>query len=149
MEPDRVADTTTRIANPFPHIVAGMHIGGLEPRPVDGEFDAILDLGRVTGYAADGVKHAHVHIPYGYLEPEPLNTAVDWTLGQLTKDRSVLIRSERGRQRPALVVGMCVLQLGGRYFDALTCVRRAGASILTDFRYLQHLRETDANLNPR
>ncbi len=144
-----MTDTPSRIANPFPHLVAGIHIGTYRPAIVGGEFDAVLSVGREAGTAPEGVRHAHIHLPYGEMNTAALDNAVDWIRGQLSRDRTILIRSEKGKQRPALVAAMTVIRLGGSYFDATSCARRAGHDVLTDFRYLALLRHEDAAVNKR
>jgi hypothetical protein len=46
-------------------------------------------------------------------------------------------------------VAMTVLTMGGYYHDALNCVRHARLDALTDFRYLQLLKDADELLNRR
>ncbi len=132
---------------PFRHCVAGLHIGKMTPRPVEGEFDSVLTVAREAGHVPDLVRHRHTPLTYAVLPAEHLHDVVVWTESQLVEDRKILIRSEGGRQRPGLIVGAIIIRMGGSYADALTCVRRADPGALTDFRYLDLLRSLDQALN--
>lgn len=130
-----------RYLQPFPHAVAGMHLGRMTPMPLVGEFDAVLSVGADEGLVENGLRHKHLHLPYGpEIDVPRLNQAVAWVLAQVNADRRVLIRSEGGRQRPALVVAMVVVHLGGHVHDGIDAVVHADIGALSDFRYLRVLR---------
>jgi hypothetical protein len=134
---------------PFQHVIAGLHLGAMTPNPHEGEFDSILSVGDEPGSVPDLVHHRHVPLNYSNLDIESFTNAVHWTLGQLAHDRKILVRSERGLQRPALVVAVCILRMGGSYYDATSCVWKANPQALSDFRYKQLLANIDQVLKQR
>ncbi len=147
-EPARV-EAIKRAWEPYPHVVAGMHLGRYEQRLVSGEFDAVLDVGTEAHFVPDGTRHAHIHIPYGGEIPEGrLEAAVDWVDRQVRADRRVLVRSEGGKQRPSLVIAVEILRLGGRTFDARTCLHKVDNALLTDFRYRAIVERLDEQMHP-
>ncbi len=127
----------------FRHIVAGMHIGRMNPIPQAGVFDAVLTVGLEPGTVDDTVRHRHIPIPYVKVEGFPIADSADWAVRQVDGNRKLLIRSEGGRQRPGLVVALAILRLGGSYYDALTTLHHAAPDALTDFRYLDVLRRVE------
>lgn len=132
----------------YPHVVAGMHIGRMA-MTLPERFGAVLTVAERPGTVPDHVAHRHQHLSYFEMDLGALDDCVSWVLGQLAAERVVLIRSEAGRQRPALVAGLAILGLGGYYADAVYCVRKGDPHALTDFRYLQLLRNTDEAINAR
>lgn len=136
-----------RLDDVFPHVVAGMHIGQMNPQPKHGEFNSVLSIAVGAGTVEDGVRNKHLYLPYvGDIDRRDLDEAAFWVQQQVQIDRTVLIRSDSGRQRPGLVAGYVILRLGGRYLDAVTCVRKANPAALSDFRYLNMLRGLDAEM---
>lgn len=122
------------------HCAAGMHIGKMDPRPMVGEFGAVLSLAEEAGKVDERVSHRHIPMSYLALDPQALADAIDFVHEQFATDRTVLVRSEGGLQRPALVVAAVCVRLGASYSEALYCVRRNAPKALTDFRYLNVLR---------
>jgi hypothetical protein len=141
------SDTGTGIG-PF-HAVAGMFIGGMGQLPTDPKIQAVLTVAAQPGHVPDGIHHRHLPISYQLTQMPEVSAGVEWVLNQVLAERTVLVRSEGGRQRPGLVVAMAVLMMGGYYHDALNAVRHARVSALTDFRYLQLLTDADKVLNQR
>lgn len=128
---------------PFAHCSAGLYIGCMKPEPKAGEFASVLTLAVDPGTVDESIRHRHIPLSYQFMNREHLTLAVDWTLAQFDADRTVLVRSEGGRQRPGLVVAATFLRLGGTYIDATGCVSRGDPYALTDFRYLNILRDLD------
>jgi hypothetical protein len=93
-------------------------------------------------FTGAGIRSRHISLSYQLMDPVKLAMAVEWTRVQVESERSVLVRSERGLQRPALVVALVVIELGGKRDDAINAVKHARIGALTDFRYLKIL--TDA-----
>lgn len=142
-------DSTTGIAPAFRHIVAGMHVGRMTPMPHVGEFDAVLTVGATEGVVENGLRHRHLHLPYGPdMDIGLLDAASVWVQAQVQQDRKVLVRSEGGKERPALVVADVILCLGGRVEDVLQCLYHAGPHYLNDFRYRQLIRDRGRVLLP-
>lgn len=131
------------------HIVAGMHIGPmgiLDPA----SFDSVLTVAAIAGQVPDEIRHRHHPLPYTAVPDHfDLSNAVKWVHAQVQADRTVLVRSERGLQRPALVVALVILALGGRYSDATTCLYAARPEAFTDFRYRALLRAEDDRIDAR
>ena len=127
---------------PF-HVVAGIHIGAMSKLPHGHNIHSVVTVADQPGLVPDGVSHKHLPLSYQSMNQDTLLEAVLWTLEQVHLEHTVLIRSERGLQRPALVAATVVLHMGGWYFDAMTCVKKANPKALTDFRYLNMLKETD------
>jgi hypothetical protein len=125
---------------PFHHVCAGIHIGSVVPQPKAGEFDCVLTLAAEPRSVDDSIRHRHIPLGYQSLDHAALDQAVQWVYAQFCADRTVLIRSEAGKQRPGLVAALALVQMGGTYLDALLCVRAANPAALTDFRYLTALR---------
>lgn len=121
------------------HCAAGLHIGKMEPRPLDGEFGAVLTLAAQPGRCDDGIRHRHIPLSYMNLDPNAFADAIDFVYDQFAADRPVLIRSEGGLQRPGLVVAATLMRLGAQKWEAISCVRRNAPHALTDFRYLNVL----------
>lgn len=137
----------------FPHVVAGMHLGRMEPTPLKGEFDAVLSVGDEPGPAEKGLRLKHVHLAYGPGLPDPEMAAdcVHWVMGHIGQDRKVLVRSEGGKNRPALIIGMVVLRMGGSYWDAMFSLREARYDALDNLRFrrlLQAFAETQQERVP-
>lgn len=126
----------------YRHVVAGISIGPMGGIP--DTIQAVLTVAARPGHVADSIPHRHIPLSYQNMDLGDLYKASIWVHQQTGGERTVLIRSERGRQRPALVAAMCVLNMGGYYADALSCIRSADPNALTDFRYLNILREEDA-----
>lgn len=127
----------------FAHAVAGLHIGGMFPKPMTGEFGAVLTVGAEPGVVEDDIRHRHIPISYLHPDPDTFEAAADWAEDQLIAERTVLVRSEGGKQRPGLVIALVILNLGGSYFDAVNSVRKARLAALTDFRFLDLLKAAD------
>jgi hypothetical protein len=142
------SDRETRTGIDYAHVVAGMHIGCMGMFLPD-HIAAVLTVAKNPGTVPDKVAHRHQHLSYFDLDAVALDECVTWVLGQLSAERAVLIRSEGGRQRPALVAGMVILRLGGYYSDALYCLMKADPLAFSDFRYRQVLREADESINAR
>lgn len=128
----------------FRHAVAGMHLGAMFPKPMTGEFGAVLSVGTHPGVVEDNIRHRHLPISYANPDLDTCWAAADWAEDQLVADRTVLIRSEGGKQRPGIVVALVVISLGGTYYDALNCVRGANLDALTDFRFIDVLKAANA-----
>ncbi len=133
------------------HIVAGIHIGEYSHYA---DTDAVITVGATPGFIDhDGVHHTHQPVGYQNIDKGKVEMAADWVLRQVAGERTVTIRSERGKQRPPLVAGVAILKLGGYYHDVMTCLIRAlpaaGAGYLTDFRCLNLLKEFDREINYR
>jgi hypothetical protein len=147
---EKIPDTSSGISPPtgYPHVVAGVHIGRMAlslPRV----FSSVLTVAEQPGTVPDGVAHRHLHLSHYDIDLKDLDEAAGWVLGQLDAQRPVLIRSEGGKQRPALVAGFVILYLGGYYTDAMYCLRKADPGALTDFRYLHLLQKADQVINSR
>ena len=127
--------------HPFFHCSAGLHIGAMRPEPKAGEFDSVLTVAKEPGRVDDIVRHRHIPLSYQVMDRVQLDLAINWTLAQFDANRTVLVRSDGGRQRPGLVVAGTFLRLGATYPDALMCVTRGDPRALTDFRYLNILKE--------
>ncbi len=130
------------------HVVAGVHIGRMSSN-LPATFGSVLTVATRPGAVRDGVMHRHQHLSYFEMNLIDLNSAVEWVLQRLATEKPILIRSEGGRQRPALVAAMCILRMGGYYHDAMNCVHAANPEALTDFRYRTILREADEVINAR
>lgn len=133
---------------PF-HAVAGMFIGQMGQLPREPAIQSVLTVAEQPGMVADDVRHRHLPLSYQTMVMLDLQVAVDWVLAQVGAERTVLVRSEGGRQRPGLVVALAVIGLGGHYYDAVTCVHHAHTGALTDFRYLDILKAGDALMRQR
>lgn len=131
------------------HCVAGIFIGRMGIVPGTPKIQSVLTVAAVAGVVPDGVHHRHQPLSYLATSDSEVAEAAGWVLRQTSSERTVLVRSEGGRQRPGLIVGMAVLLMGGYYHDAITCVRHARSDALTDFRYLALLKESDDLLNQR
>lgn len=134
----------------FRHVVAGIHIGRMQPTPHVGEFDAVLTVGEDVGLVENGIRLKHVHLPYGHpeLSHDALSECAHWVNAQARENRRVLVRSEGGRQRPALVTALVVLRMGGTETDALECIWKADIRAMTDFRYRRILKNEARALRP-
>ncbi len=130
---------------PF-HAVAGMHIGAMGYLPREPAIQSVLTVAAVPGQVPDEVRHKHLPLSYQAMDLDDLHKGVDWVLAQLDAQRTVLVRSEGGCQRPALVVGLAIVALGGHYVDAVVCLRHANNEALTDFRYLALIDEAARQL---
>ncbi len=128
------------LTSPFQHCSAGLYIGPMAPEPKAGEFASVLTLAAQPGTVDHSIRHRHIPLGREFLEREQLDVAIDWTLAQFDADRTVLVRSEGGTQRPALVVAAAFLRLGAGYLDAVLCVSRANPNALTDMHYLNVLK---------
>lgn len=124
----------------FKHCIAGMYIGRMFPKPMSGEFGAVLSVGDRPGTVEDGIRHRHVHISYLNPDLNAAHRAADWVEDQLVAERTVLVRSEGGRQRPGLVVALVVIRLGGSYHDAMTAMHHGDWDALSEFRFQQMAR---------
>jgi hypothetical protein len=134
----------------YAHVVAGMYIGDMPLRPMPEEFHGVLTLAQQSGAVHEGIKHKHLHIPYGpmpYESEELITQAADWVGAFVASDHKVLVRSEGGKNRPGLVVGAAIIHMGGRFGDAISCIMGARPAALGDFRYQRWLREYDARIN--
>jgi hypothetical protein len=132
----------------YRHVVAGMHIGPMA-LTLPEWFGAVLTVAEKPGTVPDKIAHKHLHLSYYDMDRRDLDAAAEWVMSHIESEHPVLIRSEAGRQRPALVAGLVILGLGGFYADALFCLRKANPSSLTDFRYLALLRDLDNEINKR
>jgi hypothetical protein len=138
----------THGTGPF-HAVAGIFIGQMGWLPREPEIQSVLTVAEQPGIVADDIRHRHLPLSYQTMVMTDLEAAVEWVLVQVATQRTVLVRSEGGLQRPGLVVALAVLALGGHYQDAVTCVRHAHTGALTDFRYLEILKAGDAVMRKR
>lgn len=129
--------------SPFRHCSAGLYIGPMRPEPKTGEFASVLTLAAEPGTVDDAIRHRHLPLSYQVMDRVQLEQAINWTLAQFEADRTILIRSEGGKQRPALVAAATFLRLGATYFEALQCITTATPGALTDFRYRNILKEMD------
>lgn len=136
-------DDNFQLPNPFRHCTGGLHIGPMHPEPKAGEFASVLTLASYPGSVDDSIRHRHIPLSYQVMDMDRLETAINWVIAQFDADRTVLVRSEGGKQRPGLVVAGAFLRLGGTYFDAVGCVHRANHLALNDFRYTNILRDMD------
>ncbi len=137
----RSGDTTKAISNPFKHCGAGLFIGPMHPKPTFEEFGAVLTVAKHPGFVEDGVAHRHLYLTYQCMDINDLFEAVNWVQGKYEADRPVLIRSEGGKERPALVVAATFIRLGGSWSDAVLAIARADPNALKDFRYRNLLHE--------
>lgn len=132
----------------YAHVVAGIFIGDMALRPMPEEFHAVLTLAENSGPVHEGIKHKHLHIPYGPMPFEKtITTAADWIGALVSSDHKVLVRSEAGKQRPALVVGAAIIHMGGNFTDVMNCLYAARTECLSDFRYRRWLQEYDTRIN--
>jgi hypothetical protein len=129
--------TTNTWINPWRHIVAGMHVGDMNIRPLTGEFGAVLTVAAEPGKVDEDIKHRHIPLSYINMDDDLLEEAVDWAFAQQQADRKLLIRSEGGKQRPSLIAALVCLRMGAKGNEALYCVRRGHPEALTDFRYVE------------
>lgn len=130
----------------FTHTIGGLHVGRYTPRPLNGEFGSVLSVGADPGTVEDGIRHKHLPIPYIRTDEDAVRKAADWVEDQTLGDRTVLVRSEGGRQRPALVIAYVIVRMGGSFVDAINCVRRRDITLLSDFRYLDMLKAYEIEL---
>jgi hypothetical protein len=145
LDPRSRVTQVTQKQGPFHHVCAGIHIGAVVPQPKAGEFDSVLTIAAEPRSVDDSIRHRHIPINYQTPDRAALDQAVEWVYAQFFADRTVLIRSEAGKQRPGLVAAVTLVQMGATFHDALACVRVANPAALTDFRYLNTLRlYTDA-----
>lgn len=137
-------DTTPQ----FSHIAAGIHVGVMSMN-VPSPIQAVLTVAERPGIVPDGIAHKHIYLhPIDY-SPLDVADASGWVLEQLDCDRQVLIRSEGGNQRPSLVAGFSILQLGGFFDDVITCLGRAHPTYLSNPEYRDFLCDADQRLNKR
>lgn len=131
------------------HVVAGMHIGPMGIL-APGSFDSVLTVAAVPGQVPETIRHRHHPLPYTAI-PDHLDlaNAQKWVNTQVAADRTVLVRSERGLQRPALVVALAILAIGGRYGDASRCLYLANPECFTDFRYHALVKAEDERIAAR
>lgn len=130
------------------HVVAGVHIGRmgiLAPRAVQ----SVLSLSLQPGMVPEGTHHRHLPVAYQVIDRAAIDAAAAWTLSQVWSQRTILIRSEAGRQRPGLVAAMVILGLGGRYADAMSLVQGADPEAMSDVRFQEILRAEDAAIRAR
>ncbi len=137
----------------FLHVVAGLHIGPMTLALPAGRFGAVLSVGARAGRETTNVHHRHIPLDYENPDPQHVNAAAHWARWQSDpvglRPRNVLVRSERGLQRPSLVVAVAILELGGTYRDAIDCIRYAHSDALTEDSHLQILRDLDRVINAR
>jgi hypothetical protein len=119
------------------HCGAGMHIGRMNPKPLVGEFDAVLTLAAEPGKLDRELPHRWLPMSYIKLDIDQTWDAIHWVLAQFHSDRKILVRSEGGLQRPALVVASAFVKLGATPSEATFAVRKYAPNALTDWRYQQ------------
>ncbi len=126
---------------PFLHLVAGIHVGRMSPTPISGEFDVVITLAEHPGDVGDGITHHH--IPVSFINPDvpTLRGVAAKTYSYVMVGKKVLIRSEGGRNRPACVVGLAVVEMGGTSMDTISCTTNHGLTLMRDFRYARIVKE--------
>lgn len=118
------------------HCGAGMHIGRMNPRPLAGEFDAVLTLAKEPGKVDRELPHRHLPLSYINTDIDQAWEAMHWVLAQFDADRRVLVRSEGGLQRPGLIIACAFVSLGATPSEALSTVRRKAPNAVTEWRYV-------------
>lgn len=78
----------------------------------------------MPGLVPDLVIHRHQPLPEDRdrIDMADVQSAATWVRKHWMKNRSVLIRSDGGTQRPGLVAAVTILHLGGTITDALDTV---------------------------
>lgn len=81
---------------------------------------SVLTIAAAPGLVPDNVRHRHT--PLLNIDEEPYFESADWVARQVRQSRTVMIRSEGGRQRAGAVAAIALVYLGGTAQDALSCL---------------------------